>query len=194
MLLSRKTGNRRPRRYVFGHNRETARTPHAVAYGQIIANTGPTTKYGIIADLCATAHHDIRQNHTMFANLDIMGKMHKVINLCSSADSRMSDFGPIDARTGSNLHVVFNLHAADMRYLVMAALVKVEAQSITADHDIRVQHDSIADQATVANDHTRPELAPLAHDRAFPDEDSRVEHGMRSNRGVRLDDHMRPEK
>ena len=67
----------------------------------------------------------------MPSNLRIMGKLHKIINLRTRPDHRGPELGPVDAGTRTDLDVILDDHATDVRHLVVPALGEVETQTVT---------------------------------------------------------------
>ena len=91
----------------------------------------------IIAELGGTGDAHLRNKQAMFPDLHVVPDLDQVIDLGPLADHGLAERCPINRSSGSNLDVVLDPDDADLRDLVMLALVSGEAVTIRADDDAR---------------------------------------------------------
>src|SRR5262249_44855658 len=114
---------------------------------------------------------DLRDQHTMSSNGDIVADLHEVVDFCPLAYHGVAICTAIDRAPGSDFHVILNDDAADLGYFC----VRVSAQ--------RIAKAVLAEMAAGMNDHPVPDQAmqnrALRTDRTIaPDTHARSNDGM----------------
>jgi hypothetical protein len=138
-----------------------------------------------------------------------MGKLDKIINLCSGSNYGIAELRAIDAAIGSDFDVIFDHHAADMWDSLMGNTVKVEPESISAyhrvgedrhaipeattvpDNDVLLQAAVGSDRDILAETNTRLQFSPVADGRARLDRHMRSNNHVFPHRHCRVDDGCR---
>src|ERR1700682_3848567 len=129
----------------------------------------------------------------MPSDLAVVPHMHHVVDLGALADARDSQRRAVDATICPDLHVIADLHAADLWKLLVAAAGEDEPEAVRAQHAARVQHHTIADGHRTVNRDVRIENAVVADPRSRSDRTTGADPGSVSdlrataNRCVRSD-------
>ena len=154
----------------------------------------------IIPQLGTPRDADLRNNQTMFADDDVMGDLHEIVDLRAPANPRRPQRPAINRHIRADLHVVADDHLPDLRHFAVGAVVQHVAIAVGTNHrpgvkarapanfrariqgDVRKQPGLLAQQAIVAH-----KIAALQN-RFRPDARAFADGAMRSNvrRGIHL--------
>src|ERR1700722_1124286 len=128
----------------------------------------------------------------MLSDTAVVPDMHQVVELNAVPKA-------IDAGFSPDLNVIANLHASDLRELLIAIRAAHKSKAIGSQDATGVQHGAIANadvivdsdarvqHATGADARARSDGATSADTGAFADSDSRADHCVRSDGGGRCD-------
>src|SRR5215203_6634367 len=151
---------------------------------------------------------DLRHDHAMLADGDVMGDLDEVIDLRPRPDQRVAAAAAVDRRVRADLDIVADDHAPELRHLEVALRPHHVAEAILADAHAGVEDDAVAehrvadgdlrgdgavaadadtrpDDAVGADARPRPDLGPGPDDRARIDDDPLSEPRRRMDEGVR---------
>src|SRR3954469_14892316 len=76
---------------------------------------------------------DLRHDHAMLADGDVVGDLHQVVDLRPLPDQRVAAAAAVDRRVGPDLDVVADDHAPELRHLDMALRPHRIAEPILPD-------------------------------------------------------------
>src|SRR3954454_8334687 len=88
----------------------------------VTIDTDLTADHHVIADATAPRKSGLRRDDRVLADNDVVRDLHQIINLCAALDPRPAKACPIDGGVSSNLHVVVDLHDAELRHFLVLAL------------------------------------------------------------------------
>src|SRR5262245_24559162 len=88
----------------------------------MIAHTNLASDNAVVLDDCAAGDACLRSDDNSFSDLDVVRYLHKVIDLCSFADSRFAKGTAINTSVRSDLDIVLDNNRADLRELVIDAI------------------------------------------------------------------------
>src|SRR3954454_4815393 len=131
---------------------------------------------------------DLRHDHAMAPDDDVMTDLDEVIDLRPLPDHGVAARAAVDRRIGADLDVVLDDDAPDLRHLAVTAPAHGEAETVLPGLHPGVQDDAIADKG-VEQGHVRPDRATPADPHLRPDHGLRADHRAGANLGVRADDH-----
>src|SRR5688572_29294373 len=112
----------------------------------------------------------------MSANLYVVGKLDKIVNLGAPANPGRAVFGPVDTDAGSDLNIVFNNHGADLRYLDDSLAIIGVAETISANGAGCVNHHAVANGDAFTNDHVGKKFALITDGYIIPNDHAGMEH------------------
>ena len=107
----------------------------------------------VVAQLRGTSDADLRDEQTMLPDFHVVPDHHQVVDFGPLADHGFAQGRAIDRAAGSDLHVIFDPDDADLRYLVMLALVHGETVAVGADDDARVDDAPATNAGAIVNDY-----------------------------------------
>ena len=132
---------------------------------QMADKAGLSANHAVSAKMGRAADANLSSQRRVFAYFNIVGQMDKVVELNAFVDMCGTHCGTVDSGVGTDLHVVVDHHVAHLRdLLVMAILLRSEAESISAnygtgmddaaftDHGISIQTHAWVQGRIVAND------------------------------------------
>ena len=122
----------------------------------------------------------------MPADRDVVTNLHLIVDLGALADHGIAAGAAIDRRARTDLDVVLDNDAAELRNLDQAALARDEAEAVLADARPGVDRDTVADER-VQDARARPHRALAA------DTDARTDHGIRPDHRAAADFGVRPD-
>src|SRR5262245_9584356 len=99
-----------------------------------------------ILELRGPCDADLARKHTMPSDHDVVPDLHEIINFRALADHRVLEGAAVDAAVGTDLDVVLNDHAADLRHLEMPLGAHGEAETSLPDAHAGMQDHPVADQ------------------------------------------------
>src|SRR5687768_16732876 len=99
-----------------------------------------------IAEPRRSGDADLRDDHAMPADLDVVADLHLVIDLRPLADHRVAVSAAIDRGVRADLDVVLDDDAADLSDLRVAARPHRKPETILADADPGMDDHPVADQ------------------------------------------------
>ncbi len=161
---------------------------HVVADFQVPCDSRLPRHRDMMPDGGAAREAALGDKQGVGADLNIMSERDERPELGSFADHGAARAAArIDGRSGADFAVVFDHRVADLRNLVMDALVRGEAIPVLADGAVGVKDHAVANNAVIINygvgieDTVPPDLG------AGTDIDSRINHGPFADRGSRID-------
>src|SRR5262245_14227687 len=95
------------------------------------ANTG--TEHDEILQRHAARDSDLRHQHTMPPNGNIVANLHQIIDLGSLADHGVAIGTAVDRAASADFHVVLDDDAADLRHFRMAVPAERIAEAVLAE-------------------------------------------------------------
>src|SRR5262249_45665199 len=107
--------------------------------------------HDVIANFAAAGDSDLRSDHAMSADLDVVGDLHKVVDFRAFTYYRRSERAAIKRRVASNFDVIFNHNLAELRKFDVAAVRKYVSESVGPYDDARVKNHSMADHRSRIN-------------------------------------------
>ncbi len=153
----------------------------------------------VIAQFGGTSDAHLRDEQAMLPDFHVVSDHHQVVDLGPLAYHGFAQGRPIDRRPGPDLDVVLDPDDADLRNLVMLALVHGETVAIGADDDARVDDAAAANARAIVNDDVGIDDRIVPERRAGFDRDTLEncdvvpDDNIFSNRGERADGHVRPQ-
>src|SRR5579871_2904342 len=129
----------------------------------------------------------------MPSNGDIVADLHQIVDFCTFADHRVAVGATVDCAPGTDLHVVLNDDAADLRDLRMGAPSHRITEAILAETAARMNDHPVADQA-MQNRALRTDRTVAAD--AYAGSNDRIgrDDGAGANFSARPDHHARIER
>ena len=106
----------------------------------------------VIAQLGGAGDADLRDEQAMLPDLHVVPDLDQIVDLGPLAYHGFAQGRPIDRGPGADLDVVLDPDDADLRDLVMLALVHGKAVAIGADDDARVNDAAPANARAIVND------------------------------------------
>src|SRR3989338_705347 len=104
-----------------------------------------------VADGDAPGNTDLRNNDTVFADRDIVGNLHQVIDLGPLPDKCFIKPGTVDRYISADLNAVFDDDRSHLRDLFLYSVDAHKTKTIRADHRPAVNDHLIADGETLAD-------------------------------------------
>src|SRR6185369_17732969 len=98
------------------------------------------------ADGRAAGDSGAARDHRVGPEAHVVADLDLVVELDAILDDRVLDRAAIDRGVGADLDVVADAHAADLRDLHQAALVRRETEAVGPDGDAGMQHAAFADR------------------------------------------------
>jgi len=147
---------------------------HVVADGDVTDDAHLSADDAVVPQGRRAGDPDLSDEKAMRADLRAMSDGYEIAQLAAPADDRIVERASLDAATASDLDVVLDHKASDLRYLVMHSLVRGVAESIDADRRVRIDDDALADAAAFVNRGVRIDNAVVADFDPFPDIDAGV--------------------
>ena len=136
----------------------------------------------------------LRGHHHVFADSAVVPDVHQVVDLRAVVNQRISQCATVYAGVRPNLNIRANLDTANLRKLLVAAVLQHKPKAVGPDHaarmqnrpgsdlDARVNCDIRVDPASVSHDRVVPHIASSFDDRARANPYAVVKHDVRSNR------------
>src|SRR5688572_17489641 len=135
-----------------------------------------------IAQARRTGHANLRHDEAQFPHGAVVTDLDQVVDLGSRPDDRVVDAAAIDARIGTDLHIVMDDAPTNVRDLLVSAFRKDIAVAIAADPHACVGDDAIADLGARVHGHARVQVALRANRDTVTDDDVCVDHGPVADR------------
>ena len=132
-------------------------------------------------------------HHGVLADFAVVGHLNQVVQLDALVDDGLSHGRAVNARIGTNLHVVLNDDDAQLWYLVVALRVGCESEAVGTDDASGMDGDVVANLATVVDDHMGIDGAAVADGDVLADAgegadiDVLADLGGLGNEGQRVD-------
>src|SRR5258705_227816 len=122
------------------------RTDHrSLLHPSVIAKANLSTNHRVVFNHHTAADTRLGSDHHALTNVAVVTHVNHVVQFGTAADTSTTESRAIHARVGSELDVVFNDHAADLRKLVVAHVISHIAKTIgpttnsnVANHDVGV--------------------------------------------------------
>lgn len=138
-------------------NGALGRDPSPISDYEMISDSYVAGEYHVIADPGAPRDSDARHDEAPLSNSDVMPHLNQVVHLGTTPDHSVIDASAVDASIGSDLHLVFQDAATNVRNPSMPLSIRQVSESLTANDGTCLEHDTTPNPATgVAND-TRAE-------------------------------------
>jgi hypothetical protein len=140
----------------------------AVADLDMIDNAHLSRQGHVFSDPGAPSDPNLRGDYGLFTDHNVMADLHEIIDLGAAADYRAPERRPVHRSIGTDFHVVFYDHNANLWDFDTTFTLPGIAESVAADHHAGVQNNAIAKPAASADHnvgvkHTIfPHFAPLA--------------------------------
>jgi hypothetical protein len=150
----------------------------------MVSQADSPRKNDVVSDPDTPRHPGSCHDQASLADANIMGDVDQVIDLGAPADDGVVDTAPINRGVGTNLHLILDDAASNMRYPLVAIGGRKETKSRTADHSSGLEHDPIAQTGATMANHTRSEHAILTDGYPFFQDHPRLESGPRSHPGA----------
>src|SRR5580704_1042464 len=156
----------------------------------MIIDTDPRAKNDKILDCHTAGNPGLRHQHTMAPDRHIVSDLDEVVDLRPLAYDGIAIGAAIDGTACTDLNVVLNDHAPNLRHLDMARGAHHVAKSVLANADARVNDHPITDQGV--NDGTAdPDRTITANPDRGPDDSGRTDQGSRPDLRARPNDGTR---
>jgi len=161
-----------------------------------VANEAGLRRHGDVSSQDgAPGHSALGDEDAIFSDDHIVCDHDEVVNLGALADDGATVAGAVHGDVGADLHLVLDLHVADLWDLLVGALGGLDvAEAVGADHDPAVERDPIAEDAAVQDSHARVEEAVLPDARALADKDEWSQDASRADGRCGLDDAEGPDR
>src|SRR5690606_1866453 len=104
------------------------------------------------------------------ADADVVADLHQVVDLRALADDRTAKAGAVDRGAGADLHVIADLHDADLLDLDVAPAGEFVAKTVAADDRAAVHDDATTEHAAFAHGAACVQHAVLAEAGTAADE------------------------
>src|ERR1035437_1997449 len=158
----------------------------------------PFADHNVVIDAGARAQHDkvfqrrtagnarLRHQNAVPADADIVAYLDHVVDLAALADHRVANGAAVDGGAGSDLDIVLDDDAPDLRNLEVALRPHYEAEAVLTDLAARMNDDAVADQrGGDRGPGADRAIAPGPH--LSPDYGSGADDGAGADLGVRPD-------
>src|SRR6516164_9078067 len=117
--LSRKSRPAPPRRNMRHH--AGARTEHGTFTDRhMIGNTDLPAQHGVIPYRYTARYADLRDDHAMPADVDVVSDLNEIVDLGAFPDDRVAGCTAVDRRVGADLDVILDNRSACLRNFLMA--------------------------------------------------------------------------
>lgn len=105
-----------------------------IADGQVIGETGLTADHHVAADGCAAGDSDLRNDDAVLAHCDIVCNLDEIVDFSPLLDQGPAERRAVDRHIGSQFNVVFDDDDAELRDLMMEAMMLHVSESVGSDH------------------------------------------------------------
>jgi hypothetical protein len=127
------------------------RDHNLVSDANMVGKTSLPTDHDMMANRGATGDANLGDHDRVFSDRDIVGDLDQVIDLGAPLDDGAAERGSVDSYVGAQFNVVFDDHTAELRNLVMAALMLYVTKTVGSDHG-SAMHDHTCAEGTVFSD------------------------------------------
>ena len=141
----------------------------------MIDNPGLSGEHGTIADFAAAGNTHERSHDYMLTDIIVVRDMHQIIDLRSTADTRLAQGGAVDAGIGTDFDIVPDNHDSQLRDFVMVVAQPSEAIPIQTDADSRVQQAVAPDFAAMQDRSIGTYLRIIGNGYVGPDKCARTD-------------------
>src|SRR4029079_12221332 len=117
-----------------GQNSGLRTDDRAALHAGVIAETDLSANDEIILDHRTAGNTGLRRDDDALADLDVVGDLDEVVDLCTFADAGLAQSSAIYARICSYLDVVLDDDGADLRKFYIAVVAANEPESVGSDH------------------------------------------------------------
>src|SRR5689334_955029 len=160
----------------------------AGTYAQMSADSGLTGENCSVADGHGSSDSDLRHQQTFLADAHVVGNVHQIVDLGAFADNSVVDAAAVDRSIGTDLDVVGDDTAPNVRNLLVRAIPKDVTETIAADARTRVNEYALAEGRAGINRCARPEARAAADRDAFANHAVRPDDRSVSDRCPRTND------
>src|SRR5262249_57884409 len=126
----------------------------------------------------AAGNSHLRYQHAAATDLHVVPDLYQIINHRAGADHGVPRGAPVDRRIGTDLDIVLDDDAAELRHLDEPPGIKREAEAVLTDADARIKPDPGADEG-------------MAHAHIGADADVRAEDAAGANDAIGADERAR---
>src|SRR6266850_1599989 len=164
----------------------------------VVGNSNLAAENDVVGNNAAAGNPRLRGNDDVLPDLNIVGDVHQVIDLCALPNYSGVEGAAVDSYVGADLNVISDDQQSDLRKLFVPAGGEVAhiAESVTPQNrsrvhvypvtyaGARIHGDGVADVTLSADYHLAPYSAPRPDAGAFADDGVFADYGIRSDRDV----------
>src|SRR5690606_26184027 len=126
-----------------------------VAYLDVADHADPAGDHAVPADLGAAGNAAAAGHGGVIADLHVVGDHDLVVELDAVANQGVGQRAAVDGGVGTDLDIVADGHATDLRDLLPDTLVVGEAEALAADDRTALDDHPLADAHVVVKGHAR---------------------------------------
>ena len=106
-----------------------------------------------IADVHTAGHADLRDDHAVLADGDVVADVDEVVNFRSRTDARGAGARLVNRDIRADFHIVFYNDAPDLRDFIVTVVNKHVAEAVGAEDASAVNDDGVSDLRIIMQDH-----------------------------------------
>ncbi len=122
----------------------------------------------MFSDLCTTGNADTRRDCGMRTDMNVVPNLNLIIELYTILDYGVVNRAAIYGRIGTDLHIISNQYAADLRNFFPDSAFFYYAETVRADDYAGVYQTSRTDMAVVVNRYIGMQSCVFANRHAIP--------------------------
>src|SRR5690606_1106059 len=111
-----------------------------ITHCNMARHTSLTSQSNPLANNDATSNPNLGNDDRALADDDIVGDLHKVVDLDARLDPRTTKTRPVEGDTRTYLHIVINLHNAKLRDFTMTVTTLLKPEAIATHHTASVNY------------------------------------------------------
>src|SRR5260370_8957829 len=131
------------------------------------------------------------RNDRVLSDHNVVGNLHKVVDLHALLDPRSPEARPINGRIRADFHIVVDLDGPQLRDLSLAAFFELKSKTVCTNDRAAMNDDARPDLGSFPDRHVWINETRLADGSLMTDISSAADHCLVSNRHAGLDDDMR---
>ncbi len=131
----------------------------AVADPQVISDGDLSAQYHVVSKRTRTPDAALSDDDAILTDLDVVADLNEVVDFCAATDACHAAACPVNGTVGTDLDVVFDDDASDLRDLAMPAVALKVAETIRSNCGIGMNDNPITDSDALPDDDIRPQHA-----------------------------------
>src|SRR5690349_5945860 len=140
-------------------------------------NTCLACNNNVIAQARTTGDTRLRNDQTMFSDINVVANLNKVVDLCAPPDHCGAKGSAINRHIGTNFNIIPDENVPDLKDFEMHPTVGHVTETVRADHTAGVDPHTVAQFRPRIKDCVREEMDILAQAATRPNKITPLEDG-----------------